>query len=226
MSCFHPTAASSSSSSSTFQLLINNALEEYEKCTKRNLLIHPLAAQLQTCDSPAAILLVLQQQVRTINHSQSSDEKLTEWLDPTVKVLYAFTEALGEGVGFVCFMTCLPLRFAHSCFLAGFLTCESDLCRSRRSSFGVYQHLFNLRPYDLMSTSQAVRDVRASHRTIIDVFERMESFFFRLETYVEVQPTTEMRHIIIKIMVEVLSILAIATKEINQYRMSGFLLYD
>jgi hypothetical protein len=34
-----------------------------------------------------------------------------------------------------------------------------------------------------------------------------------------------MRDIIIKIMVEVLSILAIATKEINQHRMSGFLLY-
>jgi hypothetical protein len=73
-----------------------------------------------------------------------------------------------------------------------------------------------------MSPSQAVRDVRASHSTIIEIFERMEYFFLRLETYVEVQPTTEMRDIIIKIMVEVLSILAIATREINQHRMSGF----
>jgi hypothetical protein len=75
-----------------------------------------------------------------------------------------------------------------------------------------------------MSTSQAIRDVRASHSTIIDIFERMECFFLRLETYIEVQPTSEMRDIIIKIMVEVLSILAIATKEVNRYRMSGFLL--
>jgi hypothetical protein len=77
-----------------------------------------------------------------------------------------------------------------------------------------------------MSTSQAVSDVRASHSAIIDIFERMEFFFLRLETYIEVQPTAEMRDIIIKIIVEVLSILAIATKEINQYRMSGFLLYN
>jgi hypothetical protein len=77
-----------------------------------------------------------------------------------------------------------------------------------------------------MSTFQAVRDVRASHSTIIDIFERMEFFFLRLETYIEVQPTTEMRDIIIKIMVEVLSILAITTKEINRHRMSGFLLYS
>ncbi len=52
----------------------------------------------------------------------------------------------------------------------------------------------------------------------------MESFFRRLEVYTEVQPTTEMKDIIVKIIVGVLSILAIATKEINQSRMSGFLL--
>jgi hypothetical protein len=74
-----------------------------------------------------------------------------------------------------------------------------------------------------MSASQVVRDVRASYSTIIDIFERMECFFSRLEAYVEVPPTTEMMDIIIKIMVEVLSILAITTKEINRYRMSGFL---
>ncbi len=77
-----------------------------------------------------------------------------------------------------------------------------------------------------MSTSQAVKDVRASHSTIIDIFERMESFFLRLEVYIEVQPTAEMKDIILKIMVEVLSILAIATKEINHHRISVFLLYN
>lgn len=54
----------------------------------------------------------------------------------------------------------------------------------------------------------------------------MESFFLRLQIYVKVKPTTEMRDVIIKIMVEVLSILAISTKEINIHWMSGFLLYN
>ena len=111
-------------------------------------------------------------------------------------------------------------------YLVGLLTCESDLRRSRRPPFSVYLHSLYPRTGSLMSTSQAVRDVRASHSTIIDIFERIESFFLRLETYIEVQPTTEMRDIIVKIMVEVFSILAIATKEINQHRMSGFLLYN
>ena len=52
------------------------------------------------------------------------------------------------------------------------------------------------------------------------VFERIENFFKRLETYVEVPPTTGMTDIIVKIMVEVLSILSIATKEIKQSRAS------
>ena len=52
------------------------------------------------------------------------------------------------------------------------------------------------------------------------VFERIENFFRRLETYVEVPPTTGMTDMIVKIMVEVLSILSIATKEIKQSRTS------
>jgi hypothetical protein len=63
-------------------------------------------------------------------------------------------------------------------------------------------------------------DVRASQDNLIDVFERMEHFFQRLEIYIEVSPTPEMIDIIVKIMVEVLSILAIATKEIKQGRTS------
>jgi hypothetical protein len=63
-------------------------------------------------------------------------------------------------------------------------------------------------------------DVRASQDTLIDIFERMENFFQRLEVYTEVSPTPEMMDIILKIMINVLSILAIATKEIRQGRTS------
>lgn len=55
---------------------------------------------------------------------------------------------------------------------------------------------------------------------IIDLFGRIENFFRRLESYTEVRPTTAMADIIVKIMVEILCILAIATKEIKQRRTS------
>ena len=67
---------------------------------------------------------------------------------------------------------------------------------------------------------QAAKDARASQDTIIDIFERIEMFFRRLETYTQVPATTEMMDMIIQIMVEVISILGIATKEINQSRLS------
>jgi hypothetical protein len=73
--------------------------------------------------------------------------------------------------------------------------------------------------------SQAAKDVRASQGTLVDIFERIEMFFRRLEIYTEVRPTMEMMDMIVQIMVEVLSILGIATKEIKQSRMSEYLLY-
>jgi len=89
------------SSSSNFQPVFNAALDAYEEKTKSKLLTHPLAAQLQSCDSPAAILFVLQDLIRESDRRRRSDERVTNWLNPTVKVLYAFSTTLGEGVSLV-----------------------------------------------------------------------------------------------------------------------------
>jgi hypothetical protein len=67
---------------------------------------------------------------------------------------------------------------------------------------------------------QAAMDVRASQDTLIDIFERIETFFQRLEIYTRVSPPREMIDIIVKIMIEVLSILGMATKEMKQGRTS------
>ncbi len=102
-----PHIYTSAVSSSRFQLIVIRALKTYKERTKEDLLAHPLAAQLRACDSPGAILLVLQQQVQVHKQSRCGHEKLTQCLDPTVNVLWAFSVALGEGVGLVCFKACL-----------------------------------------------------------------------------------------------------------------------
>ena len=99
MSNSHPTAAAAIPSSN-FQLIFNNALNTYKKRTKKDLLAHPLAAELQKCNSPTAILAVLHQQVQGLDRSPSED-RWTKWLDPTVNVLYMFSETLGEGISLV-----------------------------------------------------------------------------------------------------------------------------
>ena len=93
----HPSA----SSSSNFQSVLDAALEAYEKKTKTKLLDHPLAAQLQSCDSPTAVLSVLQDIIQQFDRRRSSDERLSSWLSPTVSVLYAFSSTIGQGVGIV-----------------------------------------------------------------------------------------------------------------------------
>jgi hypothetical protein len=87
--------------SSNFQSIFNAALKTYEKQTKRDLLSHPLASQLQTCDSLSSILAVLQGQVDDVDQARKRDERLTRWLGPTVNVLLAFSDTLGEGVSLV-----------------------------------------------------------------------------------------------------------------------------
>jgi hypothetical protein len=100
MSHTQSTAASSSSSNS--QVIINNALDTYRKRTKNDPLTHPLAARLQACDTPAAILTVLREQIDGLDQSQRNAERWSKWLDPTVNVLFAFSATIGAGIGLVC----------------------------------------------------------------------------------------------------------------------------
>jgi hypothetical protein len=88
---------------------------------------------------------------------------------------------------------------------------------SRSVSFST--SLCNL-SFEFTEPRQAAKDVSAAQGVPIDIFERIEHFFKRLEAYTEVRPSAAMTDIIVKIMVEVLNILGIATKEIKHGRTS------
>jgi hypothetical protein len=92
---------STSTSTTSFEAIFAAALKEYKKQTKRDIASHPLAAQLQCCDSPSAILTVLQARVQKFDQSQIANEKWIKWMDPTVNVLFAFSATLGNSVGLV-----------------------------------------------------------------------------------------------------------------------------
>jgi hypothetical protein len=92
---------STSTASTNFETIFAAALTEYKKQTKRDIASHPLATQLQSCDSPNAILAVLRARVQKFDRSQSADEKWMKWVDPTVNVLYALSATLGNSVGLV-----------------------------------------------------------------------------------------------------------------------------
>ena len=58
---------------------------------------------------------------------------------------------------------------------------------------------------------------------LVDLFERIGRFFKRLESYTERMPSEAMTDMMVEVMVEVLSVLAIVTVEIKQRRQSQFI---
>jgi hypothetical protein len=70
---------------------------------------------------------------------------------------------------------------------------------------------------------QAAKAVSDSQDALVDLFERIENFFRRLESYVNLPLTSGLGDLVVKVMVEILSILAIATKELNQNTASALI---
>jgi hypothetical protein len=67
---------------------------------------------------------------------------------------------------------------------------------------------------------QAIQDIRESHDALVDLLEAIENLVDRLHIYTKISPTTAMNEIIIKVMVELLSTLALVTNQINQGQQS------
>ena len=101
-------------------------------------------------------------------------------------------------------------------FFLGIPTSKCNLCGDRRSPLGGCPPSFPCIAYFNTHGSQAAKDVRSGEDKLIDVFNRIEHFFCRLEIYVGITPTTAMTAIVIDIMAEVLTILGIATKEVKR----------
>ena len=100
MSKTSPGPQAPSSSTPNFQPIFEKALDDYKRKTGNDLTTHPLATELNDCDSPQAILNVLEGKANGIKF-HSGDERLSKWLVPTVNILGALSATLGQGVHMV-----------------------------------------------------------------------------------------------------------------------------
>jgi hypothetical protein len=82
---------------SDIERIFDAALKSYKKKTKKDLKSHDLFKQLETCDSPTAILTLFQ----ATQFEIGGDDRLKRWLVPTLNVLCAFSNTLGEGISLV-----------------------------------------------------------------------------------------------------------------------------
>jgi hypothetical protein len=63
---------------------------------------------------------------------------------------------------------------------------------------------------------QAVKGVTDSYDALVNLLELIEHFLNRLDIYTKIPPTVAMTEMVVKILVELLSALALVTKQINQ----------
>ena len=210
---------------SDFQLIINAALGEYADITGiEDLTKIPFAEKIESLNSPEAILELLQERENAFKEYREGNRRLISCLSPGVKILHAFSRIAGPAVSMVSVtVTYKPMNL---------LTVATTRSRSHR------QRLQRLSLPESMSCSlyvprtsfsqvlsdvrlcQAVNGVTSSYDAVLELFECLGKFLTRLEIYLTIPATTMMTDVIIKIMVELLSVLALATKQIRQGRFS------
>ena len=122
-------SSSSSFQSSSFQLLFNAALQDYTNQTGTKLDEHPLAKQLESCDSVDSITSVLQEHAQKFHEFRGEDGKIIKSLKGAVHVLYTLSTstALGEGIGLVCRKSPIAILcpYIHSIAIP---TCKGCIC--------------------------------------------------------------------------------------------------
>jgi hypothetical protein len=213
------------SSSPHFQPIFEKALKEYRKKTGKDLTAHPLAAQINGCKSPEAILTVLEPIVNELNQSQSNDQRLTKWLNPTVNILSALSATVGQGAGLVSYsaglMTCPFPNVAFQVFPPATIIC-SGIAILLVVSLPAQSSAYVTRT----SSLQVAKSTMSNRDVLVNIFQKIESFFERLKIYTKVPPSLALTDELAKIMAEVLSILAIATKGIKAGRISGSIFCD
>ena len=77
--------------SSNFTALFDVALAKYTKFTGSDLRSHPLASMIDKCESPDAVLAIIQEQSRAFDGFRNGDPKLIKWLAPLVNGLHAIS---------------------------------------------------------------------------------------------------------------------------------------
>ena len=87
-------------SSTNFQLIIDNALADYENVTGIDLSRSPFAAKIEQSNSPEDILQLLQERENAFREYRNSNRKLISCLKPSVVIIQAFS-TIQEAVSLV-----------------------------------------------------------------------------------------------------------------------------
>ena len=80
---------------------ILDAADKYAEQTGINLKDNPFTDEVNDCDSPTAVLLLLQENLKAFKDYREKDRKFIECVGPVVQVVHAFSGILGEAASLV-----------------------------------------------------------------------------------------------------------------------------
>lgn len=122
----------SRSPSASFLLFFNAALKDYQNQTGMSLVDHPLAKQLEECNSMDSISSLIQEKAQRIRDFRGENGKIMESLKRAVHVVYTFSAStvLGEGIGLVRYKPFTPnfLSLMLTPYSIAIPTCKGCIC--------------------------------------------------------------------------------------------------
>ena len=213
--------------SSQLRALFVSALEDYEKLTNISLAEHPLAEQLESCHSVESIPSLLQDHARAFSELPGSD-RILKSIKSIVSFLYKLsaTAALGDNIGLVRQRTLMGAFYIFDIVLQAFPPAKA--IHTGLGILLVVRVFFKpRRAYHCdIQVHQEAKGVFQSCDALTDLLESMEHLLERLDIYTRIPPTPLMDEIVVKIIVELISTLALATKELEEGQPSEFVLVD
>jgi hypothetical protein len=96
---------------------ILDAADKYAEQTGINLKDNPFADKVKGCDSPTAVLLLLQENLKAFKDYRDKNRKFIECVSPVVQFVHAFSGLLGGAAGLVSPQTVISLSNDRLIFL-------------------------------------------------------------------------------------------------------------
>jgi hypothetical protein len=201
------------SRNSRFRAQFESALQAYQRKTNITLAEHSIAIQFQGCHSVEPITTFLQNEARAFNDLPRS-EIIMKSIESIVSILSAISATL-EAFSLV--------RQNHRLFHVPDwffqpLSPTNAIYAGLAVLLDVCVILPFLSRYPDVQVNQAAKGVISSFDALVNFLESMEHFLKRLDIYTWIPATLTMDEIVVKILVELLTTLALATRELKQGR--------
>jgi hypothetical protein len=208
------------SGSAHLQSLFESALQDYVVKTGVSLTQHPLAVDLQNRQSVDDITTLLQRRAEPFGDFQERDRMMR-----AIKIIVSILTPLSLVVTVrqKALMACSTSLTRFSDIV---LTCESNRSWYWHTTRCMYHSLVHCRYRCDIQVHQTSNGVISSCDVLANLLESIQHFVDRLKVYTEISPTPFINKIVVGLIVDLISTLALVTRKLSQRRSREFLLTD